>query len=104
MVLDIGTSAFMRTDAGVARAARAIATRGGRDDSQGEPTRDPTAARLGALLPFGGYKGYGLGRRPGAGRARRLGDGSDGDDGNLFVVFEPDLLLPLEESDARSWP
>jgi LDH2 family malate/lactate/ureidoglycolate dehydrogenase len=26
----------------------------------GEPTRDPTAARRGALLPFGGYKGFGL--------------------------------------------
>ena len=30
-------------------------------DSHGRPTRDPTAARQGALLPFGGYKGYGLG-------------------------------------------
>ncbi|HXM51273.1 MAG TPA: Ldh family oxidoreductase, partial [Pyrinomonadaceae bacterium] len=26
----------------------------------GEPTRDPALARRGALLPFGGYKGFGL--------------------------------------------
>jgi LDH2 family malate/lactate/ureidoglycolate dehydrogenase len=29
-------------------------------DSNGLPTTDPTAALAGALLPFGGYKGYGL--------------------------------------------
>jgi LDH2 family malate/lactate/ureidoglycolate dehydrogenase len=26
----------------------------------GEPTRDPALARRGALLPFGGYKDFGL--------------------------------------------
>src|SRR5262249_21246390 len=35
--------------------------RGGRGPA-GEPTRDPTAARRGALLPFGAYKGFGLAR------------------------------------------
>jgi LDH2 family malate/lactate/ureidoglycolate dehydrogenase len=29
-------------------------------DSDGRPTGDPSAALAGALLPFGGYKGYGL--------------------------------------------
>lgn len=36
----------------------------------GEPTRDPTAARRGALLPFGGYKGFGLARRDRGGGRR----------------------------------
>ena len=31
----------------------------------GELTRDPTMARRGALLPFGGYKGFGLALREG---------------------------------------
>jgi L-2-hydroxycarboxylate dehydrogenase (NAD+) len=30
-------------------------------DSEGNPTRDPDAASHGALAPFGGFKGYGLG-------------------------------------------
>ena len=30
-------------------------------DAKGRPTRDPTAARKGALLPFGGHKGGALG-------------------------------------------
>ncbi len=30
-------------------------------DSNGTPTLDPTAARTGAIAPFGGAKGYGLG-------------------------------------------
>ncbi len=29
-------------------------------DKEGNPTKDPRAALEGALLPFGGYKGYGL--------------------------------------------
>jgi LDH2 family malate/lactate/ureidoglycolate dehydrogenase len=67
-------------------------------DSQGRPTRDPTAASEGALLPFGGYKGFGL-----AFIVHALGvlAGSaldpDRDDGYLFVVIKPDLLVPLDE-------
>lgn len=30
-------------------------------DAQGNPTTDPAAAKLGAIAPFGGAKGYGLG-------------------------------------------
>ena len=37
-----------------------IANGADEDVAAGEPTRDPTAARRGALLPFGGYKGFGL--------------------------------------------
>jgi len=43
----------------------------------GKPTRDPTLARRGALLPFGGYKGFGLALMiqadysPGPARSRR---------------------------------
>ena len=64
----------------------------------GQPTRDPMLAGGGALLPFGGYKGFGL-----AFIVQALGvlAGSaldpDKDDGYLFVVFKPDLLLNLDD-------
>ena len=63
-------------------------------DAEGRPTRNPAQARLGALLPFGGYKGFGL-----AFVVQALGvlAGSaldpDRDDGYLFVVLKPDLLI-----------
>ena len=67
-------------------------------DSEGQPTRNPTLARAGALLPFGGYKGFGLALIV---QAFGLLAGSvldpDKDDGYLFVVFKPDLLADLDD-------
>ena len=66
-------------------------------DSEGQPTRDPTLARAGALLPFGGYKGFGL-----AFIVQALGllagpaPDPDKDDGYVFIVFKPDLLSDLD--------
>jgi hypothetical protein len=59
----------------------------------GEPTRDPTAARGGALLPFGGYKGFGLALMMQA-LGLLAGSGSDAEReyGYLFVAFRPDLI------------
>jgi LDH2 family malate/lactate/ureidoglycolate dehydrogenase len=63
-------------------------------DAEGRPTRDPAMARLGALLLFGGYKGFG---RAFIVQALRVLAGSaldpDKDDGYLFVVLKPDLLI-----------
>ncbi len=98
VVLDMGTSAFMGTELALRERLGKLLPEGVAIDSQGQPTRDPTAARLGALLPFGGYKGYGLGFI-----VQVLGvlAGSamdpDGDDGYLFIVFKPDLLVPLDD-------
>lgn len=98
VVLDMGTSAFMGTELALRERLGQLLPEGVAIDSQGEPTRDPAAARLGALLPFGGYKGYGLGFIV---QAMGVLAGSamdpDGDDGYLFIVLKPDLLLPLEE-------
>src|SRR5215831_7384657 len=67
-------------------------------DRQGRPKRDPTQARLGALLPFGGYKGYGLAfivQALGllAGPALDAGE----DDGYLLVAFKPVLLVSRDQ-------
>ncbi len=98
IVLDMGTSAFMGTELALRQRLGRLLPEGVAVDAQGRPTRDPTAAREGALLPFGGYKGFGL-----AFIVQALGvlAGSaldpDQDDGYLFVVMKPDLLVPLDD-------
>jgi L-2-hydroxycarboxylate dehydrogenase (NAD+) len=98
VVLDMGTSAFMATEMALRERLGQLLPEGVAIDSQGQPTREPTAARLGALLPFGGYKGYGLGFIVQAlGVLAGSGMDPDKDDGYLFVVFKPDLLVPLDD-------
>jgi LDH2 family malate/lactate/ureidoglycolate dehydrogenase len=98
VVLDMGTSAFMGTELAFRERLGQLLPESVAIDSEGRPTRDPTAARLGALLPFGGYKGYGLGFIVQAlGVLAGSGMDPDQDDGYLFVVFKPDLLVPLDD-------
>jgi LDH2 family malate/lactate/ureidoglycolate dehydrogenase len=97
VVFDMGTSAFMMTELMLRQRLGQTLPEGVALGPDGEPTRDPAAARLGALLPFGGHKGFGLGfivQAFGvlAGSALDL----DGDNGYLFIVFKPDLLQPLD--------
>jgi LDH2 family malate/lactate/ureidoglycolate dehydrogenase len=63
----------------------------------GEPTGDPALARRGgALLPFGGYKGFGLAlmiQALGAlGLLAESGSEHESDYGYLFIAFRPDLV------------
>jgi len=98
VVLDMGTSAFMGTDLAYRERLGQLLPEGVAVDAEGRPTRDPAQARLGALLPFGGYKGFGL-----AFIVQALGvlAGSaldpDKDDGYLFIVMKPDLLIDPDE-------
>src|SRR6202011_482425 len=98
MVFDMGTSAFMGTDLAYRERLGQLLPEGVAVDAEGRPTRDPAQARLGALLPFGGYKGFGL-----AFIVQALGvlAGSaldpDKDDGYLFVVLKPDLLIDPDD-------
>src|SRR6266566_2181934 len=98
IVLDMGTSAYMMTEVMLRERLGELLPEGVALGPGGEPTRDPTAARGGALLPFGGYKGFGL-----ALMVQALGvlAGSaldpDKDDGYLFVVLKPDLLIALDD-------
>jgi L-2-hydroxycarboxylate dehydrogenase (NAD+) len=94
VVLDMGTSAFMGTDRAYREILGQQLPEGVAVDAEGRPTRDPAKARLGALLSFGGYKGFGL-----AFMVQALGvlAGSaldpDKDDGYLFIVLKPELLV-----------
>src|SRR5437899_3840123 len=60
IVLDMGTSAYMMTEVMLRERLGELLPEGVGIGPGGEPTRDPTAARRGALLPFGSYKGFGL--------------------------------------------
>src|SRR5205807_4070052 len=60
IVFDMGTSAYMMTEVMLRERLGELLPEGVALAPGGEPTRDPTAARRGALLPFGGYKGFGL--------------------------------------------
>jgi LDH2 family malate/lactate/ureidoglycolate dehydrogenase len=94
IVLDIGTSAYMMTELMLRERLGELLPEGVAIAPGGEPTRDPALARRGALLPFGGYKGFGialmiqaLGLLGGAGP-------HDSNPGYLFIAFRPDLFGP----------
>jgi L-2-hydroxycarboxylate dehydrogenase (NAD+) len=101
LVLDIGTSAFMGTELALRERLGQPLPEGVAIDAEGRPTRDPRAARLGALLPFGGYKGFGLALIVQALGLLASSTVDPDDDGYLFIVFKPDLLVPLDEFKRR---
>ncbi len=97
VVFDMGTAAFMTTELMLRERRGESLPQGVALDADGAPTTDPASARQGALLPFGGYKGFGLALMVQAlgvlaGSALDL----EGDNGYLFIVFKPDLLTPLD--------
>ena len=59
MVIDLGAAAFMGTDLIFQERRNAVLPEDVAIDIDGKPTRDP--ARVHAILPFGGYKGFALG-------------------------------------------
>jgi len=98
-VIDMGTSAFMSTDLQFRERRGELLPEEVAIDASGKPTRDPTAVRSGgALLAFGGYKGFAL-----AMAAQALGvfagSGSDqeGNYGYVMLAMKPDLLMPLAD-------
>jgi LDH2 family malate/lactate/ureidoglycolate dehydrogenase len=60
IVLDIGTSAYMMTEVMLRERLGELLPEGVAIGPDDEPTRDPTLARRGALLPFGGHISYAI--------------------------------------------
>jgi LDH2 family malate/lactate/ureidoglycolate dehydrogenase len=60
IVLDMATSVTARGKIILAAKAGETIPLGMAIDSEGRPTTDPQAALAGAVLPFGGHKGYGI--------------------------------------------
>ena len=97
LVIDLGTSAFMGTDLQFRQRLGIPLPEGVAIDEQGRPTTDARAARRGAILPFGGHKGYAL-----ALATHALGVLCSGADewegaGYLFIAFKPDLFVSLPD-------
>ncbi len=96
-VFDMGTSAFMSTDMQFRLRRGERLPEGVAIDAQGRPTRDPAEASKGAILPFGGHKGFGLAMAMQA-LGVLAGSATDVEQsyGYLVMAFRPDLMMPLE--------
>lgn len=100
LVFDMGTSALMWGEVQLAARLGEPLPEGCAVDSGGKPTVDATAALTGAVLPFGGHKGFGLSLMvqafsllSGSFRARHAVQ----DYGFLHLIFDPALLMPADE-------
>src|SRR5215468_1361697 len=97
LVLDMGTSAYMMTELMLRERLGQLLPEGVALGPSGEPTRDASLARRGALLPFGTYKGFGLALMIQAlGLLAGLGPNGESDYGYLFIAFRPELLGPAD--------
>jgi LDH2 family malate/lactate/ureidoglycolate dehydrogenase len=97
LVIDLGTSAFMGTDLQFRQRLGLPLPEGVAIDEHGRPTTDAGAARRGALLPFGGHKGYALALAMHALGALCHGVTDHDRGGYLFIAFTPDLFTSLDD-------
>ncbi len=97
-VIDMGTSAFMSTDLLFRQRRGELLPEGVAIDAGGKPTCDPAAALKGAILPFGGYKGFALAlMMQGFGVLAGSGTDIEKSYGYLVIAIKPDLLMPLAD-------
>jgi LDH2 family malate/lactate/ureidoglycolate dehydrogenase len=102
IVLDMGTSAFMMTEVMLRARLGELLPENVALGPAGEPTRDPALAQQGALLPFGGHKGFGLALMMQAlGALAGAGSQEQSDFGYLFIAFRPDLIGPPDVFERR---
>ena len=95
-IIDLGAAAFMGTDLIFQERRNAVLPENVAIDIDGKPTRDP--ARVHAILPFGGYKGFALGLAMQAlGVLAGSGLGDDKTYGYLIMTVKPDLMVPLDD-------
>ena len=100
LVLDIATSATNNGDVVLAKRLNQLLPEGVAIDAEGMPTRDPAAALAGSILTIAGHKGYGLSvmvQALGLLAGAPLTNGRITDFAFLFVVFDPELLMPLSQ-------
>ena len=96
-MIDLGTSAFMGTDLQFRQRLGIPLPEGVALDERGRPTTDAGAARRGAILPFGGHKGYALALATHALGVLCSAVPTEESTGYLFIAFKPDLFVPLDD-------
>jgi LDH2 family malate/lactate/ureidoglycolate dehydrogenase len=98
LLIDIGTSALMFTDLALRARRNQLLPPGTAIDAAGRPTQDPLEALQGAVLSFGGYKGFALALAMKA-LGVLAGSGSDRDRsaGYLLLAFQPEMMMPLSQ-------
>lgn len=105
IVIDIGTSAVTVAELMIRqKLGKPLAPNVG-IDRDGHPTIDPAAAWTGAILPWGGHRGYGIALAVqllgilagGAPVARDVAES-----GFFFLVINPELLMPRAEFRAKA--
>lgn len=97
LVIDVSTGAFPGTELDFHLLLGLPLPEGVALDADGRPTTDPARAKRGALLTFGGHKGYALALAMQAlGILAGSGYNANKDYGYLIVAIQPDLLVPLE--------
>jgi LDH2 family malate/lactate/ureidoglycolate dehydrogenase len=103
LVLDIGTSAIAGSDVLQRMRLGEPLPAGVAIDADGRPTVDAARARRGALLSFGGYKGFGLGL---INQMFGLLAGSwfdeERENSTLIIAFKPELLGPAADYKQRA--
>jgi LDH2 family malate/lactate/ureidoglycolate dehydrogenase len=97
LVIDLGTSAFMGTDLQFRDRLGVPLPEGVAIDAHGRPTTDAAEARRGALLPFGGHKGYALALAMHALGVLCSASADTARTGYLVIAFQPDLFTPLHD-------
>lgn len=100
VIFDMGTASMMRGEVIFHSRIKRELPEGVALDAAGHPTRNADDALRGGILPFGGHKGYGLSFAiqamcllAGAALPRNQVQ----DYGFLFVVFDPELLIPADQ-------
>ncbi|MEO8752038.1 MAG: Ldh family oxidoreductase [Casimicrobiaceae bacterium] len=97
LLVDVGMSSLMYTDLALRVRRGEPLAEGLALDAGGEPTQDPAAAQRGALLFFGGHKGFALALAMQA-LGILAGSAEDPDSaGYVIMAMQPDLLVPLAE-------
>ena len=98
LVIDVSTAAFPGTELDFYKLLGLALPEGVALDAEGNSTTDPEAAKRGALLPFGGHKGFALGLAMQAlGVLAGSGLNAAKDYGYLIIAMRCDLLLPLAD-------
>jgi LDH2 family malate/lactate/ureidoglycolate dehydrogenase len=98
LIVDLGTAPSMFSDVLLRERLGTLLPEGAAIDAQGQPTREPAQARLGALLGFGEYKGFALSLAMQAfGVLAGSGFNVNKDYGYLLIAIKPDLMIPLAQ-------